>query len=305
MPGRARFVRAPRRTLRLIAMADPRLRPARADLAAKHLEGIVAADRFAEGEEYEVVAASAALRREPSHHASLDTEALKGERVTVYEMTDEGWAWGQLQGDHYVGWMARAALGAPGPAPTHKVAALRTFAFPGPSIKLPPVDTFSLGCALSIARMEKDFAVTADGLWLPAVHLAKVGLSERDFAAVAERFVGTPYLWGGKTSLGIDCSGLVQIALDACGIAAPRDSDMQAAGLGEALPPDQWHAPARGDLIFWPGHVAIARDPRTIVHANAHHMAVAIEDFAAARARIAASGSAIVAVKRMPGLGLG
>jgi cell wall-associated NlpC family hydrolase len=305
MPGGARRVRAAGGTLWLIAMADPRLTPARADLAAKHLKGIVAADRFVAGEEYEVVAASAAMRREPSHHAPLDTEALKGERVTVYEMTDEGWAWGQLKNDLYVGWLARAALAAPGPAPTHKVAALRTFAFPGPSIKLPPVDTLSLGCAVAITRAEKDFAVTTDGLWLPAVHLASVGANESDFVAVAERFVGIPYLWGGKTSLGVDCSGLVQIALGARGIAAPRDSDMQAAGLGEALPPDQWHAPARGDLIFWPGHVAIARGPRAIVHANAHHMAVAIEDFAAARARIAASGSDIVAVKRLPGLRLG
>jgi cell wall-associated NlpC family hydrolase len=286
-------------------MADPRLTPARPDLAAKHLEGIVAAERFVQGKEYEVVASAAPMRREPSHRAALDTEALKGERVTIYEMTDEGWAWGQLKSDLYVGWLPEAALALPGPAPTHAVAALRTFAFPGPSIKLPPADTLSLGCAVAITRMEKEFAITADGLWLPAVHLAAIGGSESDFVGVAERFVGTPYLWGGKTSLGIDCSGLVQIALGACGIAAPRDSDMQAAGLGEALAPDQWHALARGDLIFWPGHVAIARDPRAIVHANAHHMAVAIEDLAAARARIAASGNDIVAVKRLPGLRLG
>jgi hypothetical protein len=126
-----------------VAAPDPRLTPARADLAAKHLEGKVTAARFVEGELREVAEAQAPLRRAPSPDAALDTEALKGERVTVYEVTDEGWAWGQLAADSYVGWLPAGALQAPGPSPTHKVAALRTHVFPGASIKLPPVGSRS------------------------------------------------------------------------------------------------------------------------------------------------------------------
>src|SRR5262249_47506062 len=149
----------------------------------------------------------------------LDTEALKGERVTVYESNEEGWSWGQLAGDGYVGWLPAAALAAPGPAPTHRVAALRTLAFPGPSIKLPPVAAFSLGVRLTVTRIDGPLAVTAENGYVPTSHLAPVETTEADLVTVAEKFVGVPYLWGGKTSFGIDCSGLVQVALAACGIA--------------------------------------------------------------------------------------
>ncbi len=277
---------------------DPRTTPARPDLAARHLQGRVDAARFVDGTAREVRDESAPLRREPSPDAPLDTEALKGELVTVYETTEEGWCWGQLDRDGYVGWLPANALAPPGPPATHSVTALRTLAFPGPSIKLTPVAAFSLGCRLAVARTEGPLAVTAAG-YVPARHLAPVDAPEPDFVAVAERFVGVPYLWGGKTSLGIDCSGLVQVALTAAGIACPRDSDMQEKALGTAVSaglPDL----RRGDLVFWKGHVAIARDSATLVHANAFHMAVAIEPAAEAIARIAAGGSNISAVKRLP-----
>jgi hypothetical protein len=278
---------------------DPRLTPARPDLAAKYLEGHVEAARFVIGEEFEIVDGVTSVRRDPFAGAMLDTQALKGERVTVYDRNEDGWAWGQLNDDGYVGWISDLALYRPGPAPTHRVTALRTFAFPGPSIKLPPVDTLPLGARIAVIRFHEAFAVTSAGHYLPKQHVAEIAALETDFVEVAERFVGTPYLWGGKSSLGIDCSGLVQVALTAAGTGCPRDSDMQESGLGRALSPAEMKALRRGDLIFWKGHVAIVRDAETIVHANAHHMATAIENTQDAIARIAAAGSAVTSIKRL------
>jgi cell wall-associated NlpC family hydrolase len=227
----------------------------------------------------------------------LDTEALKGERITIYDSNAEGFSWGQLAADDYVGWLPSNALAPAGPAPTHKVAALRTFAFPGPSIKLPPLEALPLGATLAVVRVTDRMAVTASGGFVPALHLRPVGEYVQDFVAVAERFLGVPYLWGGKTALGLDCSGLVQVALQACGIACPRDSDMQERALGAVV--GDRAAPERGDLIFWKGHVAIVRDRDTMIHANAYHMAVAIEPIAEAVARISAAGSEVTAIKRI------
>ncbi|WP_309947392.1 C40 family peptidase [Tardiphaga sp. 172_B4_N1_3] len=278
---------------------DPRLTPARPDVAARYLEGQVEAARFVDGEEFEVADGVASMRLQPFSGAEMNTQALKGERFTIYDRNDEGWAWGQLNGDGYVGWLSDLALYPPGPTPTHKVTALRTFLFPGPSIKLPPTDTLPLGARLAIVKMTDAFAITNAGHCVPRRHVTEIDAFETDFVAVAERFVGTPYLWGGKSSLGIDCSGLVQIALTAAGTGCPRDSDMQESGLGRALSDAKMQHLKRGDLIFWKGHVAIARDADTIVHANAHHMATAIEDTKGAIARIRAAGSNVTNIKRL------
>jgi cell wall-associated NlpC family hydrolase len=282
---------------------DPRTTPARPDLAARHLMGQVAAARFVDGTELEVRDAQAPMRREPSPDAPLDTEALHGERVTVYDENGEGWCWGQLGSDGYVGWVPANALRPPGPPPTHRVAALRTFVFPGRSIKAPPLDALSLGSRLAVKTPQRDdpgeLTDLASGFCIPTRHLAPIGSKEPDFVAVAERFVGVPYLWGGKTSLGIDCSGLVQIALTASGIACPRDSDMQQHALGATLPIDDLASLRRGDLIFWKGHVAIVRDRQSIVHANAFHMAVAVEPIGEALRRIAEASSSVIAIKRI------
>jgi Bacterial dipeptidyl-peptidase Sh3 domain/NlpC/P60 family len=275
---------------------DPRLTPARPDLAAKHLEGKVQAARFVEGTVYEILDPQAPLRREPAFDVPLVSEALMGERVTVYDITDEGWAWGQLENDDYVGWLPASALVSPGLTRTHKVRALRALAFIGPSIKVPPLNGLPFGARLQVERIEGALACTSAG-YVPTAHLVPIAFREPDFVTVAERFLHTPYLWGGKTSLGIDCSGLVQVALNACGIACPRDSDLQEAALGAAVADRA--AVRRGDLVFWKGHVAIARDAATLLHANAHHMAVTIEPLAEAVARIREEGSEITGIRRL------
>lgn len=278
---------------------DPRITPARPDLAASHLRGRVEAARFVEGTRMQVAEPAAPLRRAPAPDAALDTEALFGERVTVYESTDEGWCWGQLECDGYVGWLPANALVAEGKVATHRVSALRSFVFPKPDIKAPPLRALSFGSLLVVAGEQESFVVAEDGGFVPPQHVVAADFREDDAVAVARRFLGTPYLWGGRSSLGLDCSGLVQLALQSAGIEAPRDSDMQQA-LGKSVGfGGDIAALKRGDLIFWKGHVGFTTGDNTLLHANAHHMAVAEEPLQEAITRIRAAGLEVLDVRRL------
>lgn len=283
-----------------MTVLDPRLTPARPDLAAARLRGVVEAPRYVEGTPCRVVRERAGVTRDPDPTAPLTTEALFGETVTLYEATEEGWAWVQLDADGYVGWMALEALAAPAAPATHKVAALRTPVFPGPSIKLPPSALLSFGSRVAIADSRARFLVTEDGGHIFADHLAPLDRVEADPVEVAARFLGAAYLWGGRSSLGLDCSGLVQMALAACGLSCPRDSDMQEAALGVAVPFEGDIAVLRrGDLVFWPGHVGMVEDGATLLHATAHYMSVVREPLAAALARIEGAGMPVRSVRRL------
>ena len=283
----------------MIAAPDRRLTPARPDLADERFRGVIAAERYVAGVPARVAAPSAPLRRRPGPDAPLDTEALMGEAVRVFEERD-GYAWVQLLGDSYVGYLPASALAGETPEPTHRVCALRTFVYPGADLKLPPTAFLSLGAAVAASgASERGYVPLASGGFVWAAHLAPLGTREPDWVATAERCVGTPYLWGGKSTLGIDCSGLVQLSLAASNVAAPRDSDQQEASLGEEL---RAGSPLRrGDLVFWKGHVGIMLDAERLLHANGYHMTVAAEPLAAAVARIEASGGG--AVTRLRRLG--
>ncbi|HMN84683.1 MAG TPA: NlpC/P60 family protein [Bauldia sp.] len=271
---------------------DRRLNAFRPDVADVRLKGQVAADRFVEGVPGRVVAPSAPLKPAPSPEASLDSELVRGEEVLVFDATGEGWSFVQSRVDGYVGYAPSDALGSAEPAPTHRVTALRTFIYPGPDMKLPAIAALSLGSTITLAG-EAETRGTRFGLLTGgegAVFLGHVdpidAPPEPDFVAVAERFVGIPYLWGGRTSLGLDGSALVQVALRAAGTAVLRDTDMQRDTIGTALDPGA--GTARGDLVFWPGHVAVVLGDGRIVHASGRHMSVVTEPLAEALARIGA-----------------
>jgi hypothetical protein len=280
-------------------MSNPRL-PARPDLAAAHLKGQVEAARFVEGVPMRVRAPVAPLRREPRSDAPLDTEALFGEAVTVYETDSEGWSWVQLKDDSYVGYLPTEALGPDGNAPTHRIDALRTFVYPSPSIKEPPLTALSLGSTIAVLAEDGKFFKTEAG-FIFAMHAKPLDVVEEDYAETAKRFEGIPYLWGGKSSLGIDCSGLVQTALKAAGIACPRDTSMQVNELGSPITFDErLMGLKRGDFVFWKGHVGIMLDAETLVHANGHFMEVVSEPLRMARDRTMAKGSGpIIAIRRL------
>lgn len=277
---------------------DPRLHAYRPDLADSRLEGRVAASRFVAAEAQRVVAPVTALRRRPSDDAPLDSEALHGEQVAVFERRADGWSWVQLERDSYVGYVRQAHLGDPGEPATHRVFVPRSFVYPEANIKTPPIAWLPLGAVIACAAHDERFLALAEGGFVIARHVGAISANVSDFVAVAESFLGVPYLWGGKTGLGLDCSGLVQISLSAAGIAAPRDTDMQAAELGQLV--NDYAALRRGDLVFWTGHVGVMRDAATLLHANGHHMQVVSEPLAEAVARIELSArSPVTAIRRL------
>lgn len=277
---------------------DPRMTPLRDGIAARHLEGQVEAGRFVEAEPCRVRAFAVPLRRAPDPVGPYDTELLHGEAFDLYERQGE-WGWGQARRDGYVGYLPLAALGPAEPPPTHRIADMRAFLYPGPSIKATPLGHLPFGAECTVLDREARFALIEAG-YVFADHLGPLDAVEADPVAVAERLIGIPYLWGGKTSLGLDCSGLVQTACHACGIPALRDSDMQEQSLGRAINiPDEPGLYERGDLLFWPGHVGFAQGEGRLLHATGAFMKVVSEPLDTALARIAGQGHPLRTVRRL------
>jgi cell wall-associated NlpC family hydrolase len=278
------------------ASFDRRITAARPDLAAAHLKGVVAAARYVEGRTMQVAYGAIGLRTAPALSATLETELLFGENFTVYE-TKDGWVWGQAALDSHVGYAEADAFAHPGAAATHRVVARATPLLSAPDVKQPSRAILPLNAKLHIAETGERFSRLADGGFVFSEHVAPLSSRAPDWLAIAEAYVGVPYVWGGKTFAGVDCSGLVQMSLEAAGIAAPRDTDLMESALGTPLPHDV--ALRRGDLVFWKGHMGAMVDGGRLIHASALAMQVVIEDFASARARIAADGQPVTTIRRL------
>lgn len=270
-----------------MTMLDRRLNAYRPDLAEASLEGKVEALRFVSGTLARIAVPVAPLRPQPDLSKGIDTELLFGEDVVVFDRAD-GWCWVKAGSDGYVGYLPEATLSEGQAGPTHVVTVQRTFLYPEPELRKPHQSVLSMGSRVRVAGEAEargnHYVVLEDGTAIFAKHVQPIGAGrDDDYVEIASRFMNAPYLWGGRSGLGIDCSGLVQLALLMTGRSAPRDTDMQAARLGKAIERSELR---RGDLVFWKGHVAIMEDPETIIHANGHTMTVARENFEAAVKRI-------------------
>lgn len=277
---------------------DPRLNAFRPDLADAALKDKIDAEAYAAGRLARVAAGRAPLMSRPAGNSRMGSELLFGEAVTVFESRD-GWVWLQNREDGYVGYARADCLGDAAGESTHRISALRTFLYAEADLKSPVLDVLSMNSQLCAQGRADGFIGLATGGWVWANHAAAMGEHEADHAAVALRFVGTPYLWGGRSSIGLDCSGLVQMSLARCGKPAPRDSDMQAE-LGAAIRYDGDEAVlAHGDLVFWPGHTGIWLEGGDFIHANATDMMVARAPFSSTASHIArVTGSGVIAVRR-------
>ena len=269
-----------------MTVLDRRLNAFREDLADKRLEGQVEAPSFVAGRPAHVRVPVLDMRRTASLEAGIDTQLLSGQDVLVFD-ENEGFAWVQSVSDGYVGYVGSNGLADGVSKAAHLVTAARTFVYPAPDLKSVPTSALSMGSLVEVVGFEErrgtNYAVLPSGEAVIAGHLRDAAEQDPDYVAVAERLIHTPYLWGGATAFGIDCSGLVQLSMRMAGKTVLRDSDMQAATIGGPVGPEQLK---RGDLVFWKGHVAIVTDPETIIHANGHTMTVALEPLADAVSRI-------------------
>jgi len=283
-----------------MSVHDPRLTPVRADLAAAHLKGIIDAPLYVEGRAMAGSKGKTWIRRRPAPDAPVETELIFGEVFTVYA-SENGFAWGQAALDGYVGYVAETDLAAASAPPRWRVTASSTFVYARADLKSPVRETLPMNAKVNapVAGVEDAYAELSTGGFVFARHLAPLEATADDFVTVAERFLGVPYLWGGRTPLGFDCSGLVQAALALTGVPVPRDTDMQEAGLGTPVKVTATlQGLKRGDLVFWKGHVGVMENAVGLLHANAHHMTVAREPLTKAAARIAENGSQITSIRR-------
>jgi cell wall-associated NlpC family hydrolase len=270
-------------------------KPTRADIT---LKGKVEAEYFVVGQKMQVKVPVLNIHKGPSREAMQVTQALIGETVSVFE-TEHGWAWLQLKNDGFVGYAEMSKLGSNVFETTHHVAVLSTTHYPKPDLKSQPVKHLSLQSALSVNGVDGDYAILATGGYVFADHLRAISQPLPDYVSVAGLFLGTPYLWGGKSVAGLDCSGLVQVASQAAGKVCPRDSDMQEQALGTQWPTDDVGNLQRGDLVFWDGHVGIMTNATDLLHANAYHMMVMIEPLSEAIARIGKTGKPVTSIRRI------
>ncbi len=285
-----------------MTLHDRRLNAYRPDLANVALRGQVEAKSFVSPQIYHLTAPLADLRKDPSDQAELGSQVLYGETVEVYDFAG-GWAWAQLQEDGYVGYLHADYVQDGALAPTHRVWAVSTPLFPEPDLKSPTERFLYFWSQVEVVAERERYAEIAGGGWLWKGHLQPLEHREPDYVKTALRFLEAPYLWGGKTGRGLDCSALQQLALSAAGFDSVRDSDLQWAegDLGPSLPPD---APRqRGDLLFWQGHCAIALDEQLIVNATAGYLTTLIEPFADIDARARQDSPEGLLGIRRPGLG--
>jgi cell wall-associated NlpC family hydrolase len=276
---------------------DQRLHAFRPDLADIRLSGRIRARRFVEGQRRQVTEPLVTVHRAPRSDAMQLTQALMGETVMLFA-DEEGWAFVQLEGDGYVGYVASNALSTDIAAPTHRVAVPSTFLYPEPNLKTRPAIAVTINALLTVVGGDEKFAKLSNGSFVYLQHLKSAGQGEPDFVAVAELFRNVPYYWGGKSVYGLDCSGLVQISLEASGTRCLRDSDMQEEMLGSKLLENSLDHLKRGDLVFWNGHVGIMIDADMLLHANGHHMMVVVEPLRDAAERIARSYGQITSIRR-------
>ncbi len=271
---------------------DPRINPWRDDLAAAHLRGEIEAPRFVRGRDMDIGAPVSNLHRSPAAGALVDSQLLYGERFRVYDQKG-AWAWGQCQHDDYVGYVRLDDLISCQNI-THRLGVLRSHIYTDPDIKSRPLMALSLGARVSIKGIDGRFSELSSGGFVLSAHIQPVDKATEDYVATAQKFIGTPYLWGGRESLGIDCSGLVQICLMQAGLACPRDSDLQEASVGNKVAGD----PQYGDLVFWKGHVGLMAGDGHFIHANATHMQVVSEPLSIAVERIAQTDGPVTSVRR-------
>ena len=286
-------------------MFDPRRHAVRPDLADSRLADLLPEDHpVVDGALEQVIAPVVPIFAHPSGTAERASEALLGERVMVFEDRD-GFSWCQLETDGYVGYIPTAALSPDVVEPTHRVSAVRTFVYSDPDFKSVVSAALFMGSDVVVSATDPDgFCQIGEREWVFSGHVSPVAaVSETDPMAVAEQFLHTPYLWGGRSSLGLDSAALVQRAFAACGRSLPRDSDLQESEPADWLDDHDgaaWAQALLGDLLFWPDHVALVSAPETLIHASVHAMAVVQEPVAQAVARIEATGIGAPRLIRRP-----